>query len=132
MDFLEKHKMWKDEYCNILYSFILNNLDNDPKKLICTGFEVSKNLTWNFVKNNPNIDWNYDDLLQNPNTTLDRIKELISLDVLKYKSSSVYHNLSRNPNITWEIIKNNPNLNWNYKHLSSHKNITWDIVKNNP
>ena len=40
--------------------------------------------------------------------------------------------LSRNPNITSEIVKNNRNEKWNYYWLSVNPNITWEIVKNNP
>ena len=59
--------------------------------------------------------------------------------------------LSRNPNITWEIIKNNPekdrsnyinstpktqlvsrNKFWDWYGLSKNPNITWEIVVNNP
>ena len=37
-----------------------------------------------------------------------------------------------NPNITWEIIQNNPDKNWNWKWISKNPNITWDIIQNNP
>ena len=40
--------------------------------------------------------------------------------------------LSKNPNITREIIKNNPDKPWDYYWLSQNPNITWDIVQNNP
>lgn len=39
--------------------------------------------------------------------------------------------LSVNPNITWDVIKANPDKPWSYLHLSSNPNITWDIVKEN-
>ena len=34
--------------------------------------------------------------------------------------------LSNNPNITWEIVKNNPDKKWSYIHLSENPNITWE------
>jgi len=37
-----------------------------------------------------------------------------------------------NPNITWDIVQDNLNFNWNYSKLSSNPNITWEIIKNNP
>jgi hypothetical protein len=40
--------------------------------------------------------------------------------------------LSRNPNITWEIVQANPDENWCFHALSQNSNITWDIVKANP
>jgi hypothetical protein len=31
-----------------------------------------------------------------------------------------------------KIYKMFPNENWNYDELSENPNITWDIIKNNP
>jgi hypothetical protein len=43
-----------------------------------------------------------------------------------------YDWLSINPNITWKIVQNNPDKEWNYDWISSNPNITWKIVNNNP
>lgn len=40
--------------------------------------------------------------------------------------------LSKNENITWDIIKKNPNIKWDYIGLSKNPNITMDIIWNNP
>jgi hypothetical protein len=40
--------------------------------------------------------------------------------------------LSLNPNITWEIVKNNQNKPWNWWYLSENPNITWEIIRDNP
>jgi hypothetical protein len=40
--------------------------------------------------------------------------------------------LSKNPNITWEIVRDNPDKPWDYKWLSSNPNITWEIITDNP
>ena len=40
--------------------------------------------------------------------------------------------LASKSNITWDIIVENPQFNWNYHYVSMNKNITWEIVKNNP
>ena len=40
--------------------------------------------------------------------------------------------LSENVNLTWDIVKANPNKSWDYNLLSSNPNITWDIIKANP
>ncbi|MGV8130557.1 MAG: hypothetical protein ACP5N7_00475, partial [Candidatus Pacearchaeota archaeon] len=34
--------------------------------------------------------------------------------------------------ITWEIVKENPSVKWDYDSLSANPNITWEIVKENP
>jgi hypothetical protein len=36
-----------------------------------------------------------------------------------------------NPNITFDIVKENPNMPWDWTYLSMNSNITWDIVKYN-
>ena len=43
-----------------------------------------------------------------------------------------YEFLSENSNITWDIVKANPDKPWSYENLSSNPNITWDMVQNNP
>ena len=45
----------------------------------------------------------------------------------------IYKNeyISQNPNITWEIVQNNPDKPWKYSMLSQNPNITWKIVRNN-
>ena len=43
-----------------------------------------------------------------------------------------WRNISQHPNITWEIIQNNPNKNWKWFNISCNPNITLDIIKNNP
>jgi len=35
--------------------------------------------------------------------------------------------ISRNQNITWQVVKNNPDKSWNFNKLSRNPNITWDI-----
>ena len=37
-----------------------------------------------------------------------------------------------NPNITWEIVQDNPDYFWNYVYLSSNPNINWSVIENNP
>ena len=43
-----------------------------------------------------------------------------------------YSKLSLNPNITWDIVQNNPDKPWNYQILSENPNINWCIVQSNP
>ena len=53
--------------------------------------------------------------------------------VNKYSNKSWnWDSLSRNPNITWDIVETNPDTPWNWYALSSNPNITMDIVKTNP
>jgi len=64
--------------------------------------EISKNkrITWDIIKDNPKLPWNWDFI-------------------------------SSNPNITWDIIKSNPNLPWNWYYISFNPSITWDIIEEN-
>ena len=43
-----------------------------------------------------------------------------------------WYGISKNPNITWNIICDNPDKLWNYWGISENPNITWDIICNNP
>ena len=39
--------------------------------------------------------------------------------------------LSKNPNITWDIVEANPDKSWCFDALSRNPNITWKIVEEN-
>src|SRR5688572_15985186 len=40
--------------------------------------------------------------------------------------------ISCNPNITWEIIQSNPDEPWAWSQISRNPNITWEIIQSNP
>ena len=40
--------------------------------------------------------------------------------------------ISQNPNITWDVVKDNLDKPWDWDGLSQNLNITWDIIKDNP
>ena len=65
------------------------------------------NIWFQYVLDHPNKSWNYNQFWN-------------------------YIILSQNPNITWEIVQNNPDKDWDYYCLSKNPNITWDIVQQNP
>ena len=50
-----------------------------------------------------------------------------------YLHSGDYTKLSRHPNLTWNIIKNNLDKPWNFHELGEHPNIgvMWNNIKNN-
>jgi len=52
--------------------------------------------------------------------------------VLKNENKIEWKYLSKNPNITWEIVKDNLDKPWNWNYLSANPNITLEIVKDNP
>jgi hypothetical protein len=40
--------------------------------------------------------------------------------------------ISRNPNITWKTICDNPDKRWNWNSFSYNPNITWEIISASP
>ena len=54
------------------------------------------------------------------------------IEILKQDKPWDWYGISRNPNITWDIIKENPEKPWNWCYLSRHPNITFDIIKEYP
>ena len=59
------------------------------------------NITWEIIRDNPNMPWDW-------------------------------RNVSGNPNITWQIIQANPDKRWNWSWISRNPNITWEIIQANP
>ena len=60
------------------------------KKTIQTMSSYEESNWFDYIKNNPDKQWNY-------------------------------HQLSRNPNVTWDIVAANPDKPWNYEQLSCNK-----------
>ncbi len=83
--------------------------------------------TLNDVLNNPEIPWDYNSLQYNPNIPA-------SYEEWEYMSNnnfiSDYLALIQNKSITWDIIINNLDKFSNY--ISDSPNITIDIIRNNP
>lgn len=75
------------------------------------------NITWDIVESNPDKPWNYDVLLQNPNITWNYV--LLNAD--KFLSDSSSHFISQNPNITWKIIRDHPEIFYNFSLLSENE-----------
>lgn len=42
-----------------------------------------------------------------------------------------YFSVSKNINITWKLVCDNPQIPWDYRGLSMNKNITWEIIRIN-
>ena len=51
---------------------------------------------------------------------------------LFYNRDEYKDSLSSNLNVTWEIVQENPDCNWNYDFMGTNSSITWDIVQANP
>jgi hypothetical protein len=50
---------------------------------------------------------------------------------LKYEDKLDWETLTRNPNITWDIIKENLDKPWEWDLLSCNENITFHFLKEN-
>jgi hypothetical protein len=113
---------------------------------------ANSNITWDFIKNNIDKDWNYnymvrhnknitlDIVLNNPNLfknisskDLSTIKSINWIDILNNPDINWNYNiLSKNDNITFDIVLNNLDKKWCFSNLSMNRNITYDIIRNNP
>lgn len=75
----------------------------------------------NFIKNKSDVYLNlsFEDLHKLPSTSL------------KPKTKKDYFTLSRNPNLTWKLIKvlNNNYKEWDIKYLSKHPGIPFKVIK---
>ena len=126
--------------------------DREPDDWDCFFLSLNPNITWDIVQSNPNKSWNYAMLSKNPNITWNNGVNLVQSNphpvpertALAGGTSSLYgpacgngkdwdyNMLSKNPNITWDIVKENPDRAWDYDELSRHHTITWNIVLSNP
>lgn len=118
---------------NITLDFILKNINNFDTISKCKNLGDSKNITLENIKQYPNLFWNTMILAKNPNLTLEFVNDNLQLfksflqeigrnpnitfqDALKYPKFitclEFMRGLSQNPNITIDIIRENPTLDW--------------------
>jgi len=102
-------------------------LEEKIRVVIVLSFNLSANpnITWNIVRENPDIPWDWDGLSKNPNITWEIVRD-------NPDKHWDWNYISRNPIITWEIVRDNPDRPWDYAYLSENPNITWEIVRDNP
>ncbi len=145
---------WKIISCSptVTWDIILSNSEGDFIEWNWSGISMNPNITWDIIQNNPNKPWNWKSVLLNPNITWDIIvsnpfiavcdatrsfrrriqffrKGLISQD--EFISQWKWEHISKNPNITWDIIQANLDKPWDWSIISQSPNITWDIIKAN-
>lgn len=152
-----KHAKW-DWYSLseiISWDFFCKNLDKCWNTYI-----ISSRMKWEDIKSLPEFKWDSRGLSVNPNITLDIvISEVLSSKSIIGKQSSPqeilnsdqiidtdednpleitmnlfdwdWYGLSKNINITWEIIKSNPHLPWNWYGVSCNPNIDDNIILQN-
>ena len=104
------------------------------------SLSANPSITWDIIKDNHNVDWNHDNFIRNPHFTLEIVNNNPSIFREFLYMNRVY-NIEDTPNydrhgwseissnVTWDIVKDNPNKPWNYYYLS--QNVTWDVVLNN-
>jgi len=101
---------------------------NYPNIFIEHRFGVNPNITWDIVKNNMDIPWNWVDISENYNITWHIIKNNLNNNLYNWNWCSI----SMNQNITWDIVEANPDMPWDYNGLSLNPNITFEIIDANP
>ena len=117
--------------------------DREPDDWDCFFLSLNPNITWDIVQSNPNKSWNYAMLSKNPNITWNNGVNLVQSNphpvpertALAGGTSSLdgpacgngkdwdYNMLSKNPNITWDIVKENPDRAWDNNILLSNINF---------
>jgi hypothetical protein len=83
------------------------------------------NITLDIIRNNLNYNWNYYFVSSNPNITWEMTQE--NLDI-----PWNYSEMSHNPNINWEIERDNSDKFWSESGPSWNPNTTWKMVRDNP
>ena len=121
-----------DEWSDKWFQYVKNHPDKEWSYLYLSE---NPNITWKTIQENPDNPWccSYD---KNRNYCTDQESdyewEPIPENFGDELSEIDYIYLSLNPNITWEIVQDNPDKPWNYYYLSRNSNITWKIVQDNP
>lgn len=131
------------------FKFVLANLDKD-----WDWGELSSNpeISFSDIKNNPTLPWSSDDVIENPNVSIDEYlvlypdrstdwetlsmnPGLTTLDLLRYVNLGMVDSdaISNNTNVTLEfVLAYQHTLPWDWYCLSLNKNITITDVVSHP
>ena len=87
-------------------------------------------ITWDIVKQNIYNKWDFFFLCKNPSVTWEDFKEITDFcskneNMCYYEFFDYVQYFSLNPNLTWNIIRENPDLDWNFENISMN-NMTKD------
>jgi hypothetical protein len=110
-------------------NFNFNLIDKVPPYFKYGWAEISQhpNIVWSDIINNPNFKWDWDYVSLNPNISFKIVSE--NLD-----RAWNWDFLSSHPNVeVTDIIDTfyDKRYKWNPKYVSKNPNITWTIIKNN-
>jgi hypothetical protein len=94
----------------------------------CYELSENVNITLDIVKENLDKKWNYDILMMNKSFTWEDINYIKSLTLTTYEIIIDTY-ISFNPNITLDIVFDNPQFNWEYNFIIQNKNIKLDDIK---
>lgn len=125
---------------HLTWDMVEDYMQKNPGKRIPWVY-VGSVIPWNVIRDNygriineegkeKEIPWDFRDICQRKDVTWDILQnELLPL----LKNYAVYHIQiqyfsSGNPNITDEIVLNNPKYNWDYYTLSTNKNISSELI----
>ena len=140
-------KEWEAKWVKFLKNNQKENLDMD-------GYTVNENTTWEMIssKDNDDIIWSMRYVSLNPNITPSVVESNPQFPWTHWQLSSNRNfkweyivsrpewflppkytmKLGENPNVTWEIIQSNPQIEWDMDSVSENPSITWDVVTKNP
>lgn len=89
------------------------------------------NVTYADICDNITLPWTYNSMVQNPNIGLDTLFSSTNNSKWFTKRNHPRNKLNCNPNVTWQFIQSNPQIQWNYQFISANPNLTWDIIAKN-
>lgn len=111
------------------------------------GLSQNPNITMDIIEANFKLNWSFERISCNPNLTLEFIEKhldkkwnyyilsthkVITIDFINKHLDLPWHSsLGENPNITMEIIRANPHINWAPEYVSCNPNVTMKVVKDN-
>lgn len=133
-EFIKKHPNLKWSIINLIknpnftFDMIINDSYFDVKSLrniYIKATIMSRKATLKNFLENPYIMWDYIELSQNPNIT---IETCLTNTHLPW----VYKYLSYKKDLTIEHIKKHLNQTWDFKFLTKHLDITFQTVIDNP
>lgn len=116
---------------------------------------MNRNVTWDIIQDNLDKPWDWEYILIRPDISWDKIEVIMNDERIEFDFKWIWENpnakwdeisehcsylndpevcshISMNSNVTWDIIMDNPHVNWSWPDISKNSNLTWKIIHDNP
>lgn len=111
----------------------INTGDTVVRQLKWSAQSIScnPNITEDIIRAYPNFPWDWSCLIRNQQLSWPVLRNnVVGTELATY--DYVWEILSQHSSVTWQVVKDNPDLPWAKDYLMTNPNISWQLIEETP